>query len=402
VSMGVNPTIFRRREADLLTGQPLRGSETVVDLGTVPVPGLFFPSGAAAAAAVAPVRLVKSAVSGLIQLDGDIIPELYTFYKTGAVTKAHLDFVETLAESLANRFGRESRVLEIGGNAGHLMRALRNRGFRYLHVIDPSAENADTNQWRVTRGLFPAGLAGSGMAFDAIVGQHFLEHSDDPVGVLRAARQMLAPGGEIWVEVPDISESALADGGMWLSVVYALHSSYFGRDTLALAANVAGLAVREIQSVNHYGKSLLAVFEQGEEPNSLLARRDCSEIAVVAAIRRYFEKLKYCGAELPTGALCWGAAERCLTVLGGLMAGGFRPGQIIDSNPNLCGLYPSGMSSPVQSPRSMTGPFESVVMLSPLNAREIIASNGRLFSSGTKVYVPSVHEPLGKQQRLEM
>jgi hypothetical protein len=89
------------RDVDLLTGESLSDAETIVDFGMLQVPGLFFPNAELASAAFSRVRLVKSVFSGLIQLDRNIDPKLYTYYQSGAVTPAHLSFVETLAESLS-------------------------------------------------------------------------------------------------------------------------------------------------------------------------------------------------------------------------------------------------------------------------------------------------------------
>lgn len=368
----INATTFQR-DFDLITRESLEGAEVIADLGVVPIPGLFFRTPEHAAGAVSHVRLVRGIKSGLIQLDRDINPALYSNYRCGAVTQAHLEFVESLAADFEHRYARNARILEIGGGNGHLLRALQRRGFRNLHLIDPSPDSDNAVEYETTIGLFPDALPKSALPFDVIVGQHFLEHSSDPVAVLRAAAAMLAPGGEVWIEVPDIAASALEDDGVWLSIVYALHSSYFDRSTLSLAAMQAGLTVRCMKSVDHYGKSLLAVFGvRGEstKPEDVFLSR--SQV-VANAIRAYFAKLRQFGETVPSETQCWGAAERCITVLGGIMASGFTPNTMIDSNPGLHGLYVSGVATPISSPTDLEGPLSHVLILSPVNAKNIRA-----------------------------
>ena len=380
------------RDVDLITGHSLSDSIPIVDLagGGVPIPGLFFSSADAAAAAVSRVRLVKSLSSGLIQLDRDINPALYTHYKSGAATAAHFRFLDSIAEIFLQRYSPAARILEIGGNAGHFMRALHRRGFRNLYVVDPSLENQENDDFTVIRGLFPEAVTDKMPSFDVVVGQHVLEHSSDPVSILRAARNVVAPDGDVWIEVPDIEESAHADGGNWLSIVYALHSAYFDSDTLKLACAYAGLEVETIRCVNHYGKSLLAICRPSITAAIPPHTIDVSDTSVVEAIQKYFCKLSQLGERVPAGTVCWGAAERCIAVLGGCMNGGFKPGGVIDSNADLHGLYVSGMSTPVMSPAAISGPLPAVLILSPQNAAAIAAAQSQLFSESTKIYVPTL------------
>ena len=381
----------RIRSWDLITGLPLAGAEEIVDLGVLPVPGLFFPSAALAAGAMSSVRLVRARTSGLLQLDRDLNAALYRYYKSGRVNPAHLDHVERTADELARTYPTSARILEIGGGAGHLIRALYKRGFRQLHVIDPSGENQVGQEFQSIQGHFPGELGSGDLRFDVIIGQHFLEHSAEPVAVLRAAAQLLTPGGQVWIEVPDIDASATTEQGEWLSIIYALHSAYFDRTTLAYAAACAGLDLVQCRTVDHYGKSLVANFARrpaGESAVSPAAVRPEGAAAVQAAIRAYFRHLAEFGHSLPPGILCWGAAERCLTVLGGCMAGGFKPGPICDSNPDLRGLYLSGMEQPVLGIKDLPGKIDAVLILSPRNATAIVRANRALFSSEAQVYVP--------------
>lgn len=334
----------KRRDFCLITGQSLAGAEVIVDQGSLPIPGLFMPSPESAAGVSSRVRLVRAPGSGLLQLDHDLNPDLYFYYKSGRVDSSHIKHIESTADAIALRYSTCARILEIGGGAGHLMKALARRGFTNLHVVDPSAENEEGQGYQAIRGIFPEALVDCKIQFDLIIGQHFLEHSAVPVAVLQAAAGLMTKSGEVWIEVPDIERSALADHGESLSIIYALHSGYYDATTLGIIGTEAGLNLLRIYPVDHYGKSLVAVFGRSG-PSIATTGQDHPQISaasqqVTAAIRGYFHQLADFGQALPPGLLCWGAAERCITVLGACMAGGFRPGAICDSNPDLRGLFP--------------------------------------------------------------
>jgi hypothetical protein len=376
------------RFADRITGLPLREGTEIVDLGVLPIPGLFFPTPDLATRAKSHVRVVRAHTSGLIQLDRDIRPELYAYYKSGRINDAHLAHIEKTADELYLKHGNNASVLEIGGGAGYLMRALVHRGFQNLFVIDPSGENKEGQGYQVIQGLFPADLEKIDLKFQVIIGQHFLEHSADPIAVLEAARDLLDVNGEIWIEVPDIESSAKSEDGEWLSAIYALHSTYFSRETLEIAGLYAGLRLVRSAQVDHYGKSITGVFTKSPHRCTSIVQPPDAKAGELDEIRNYFHNLGNFGRCLPAGLMCWGAAERCLTVLGACMAGGFQPGRIIDSNPDLQGLYLSGMKEPILAPHEIPNKISAILILSIRNAHAIIQSNASRFDPHADIYIP--------------
>jgi len=84
-----------------------------------------------------------------------------------------------------------------------------------------------------------------------------------------------------------------------------------------------------------------------------------------------------------------GGAERCLTILGGLMAGGFKPGLLIDSNPDLQGRYAATMKQPVLHPEQCNSAIDEVLILSVQYAQEIVAANRNIFSPDSLVHIPT-------------
>ncbi|WP_437882687.1 class I SAM-dependent methyltransferase [Pseudomonas sp. LRF_L74] len=75
-------------------------------------------------------------------------------------------------------------------------------------------------------------------SLDALVAFHVLEHVVDPLGTLDLAARALRPGGQLWIEVPDLL-------GDWQTrlFVHPAHLSYFCMDSLRSLAIAAGFDV---------------------------------------------------------------------------------------------------------------------------------------------------------------
>lgn len=86
---------------------------------------------------------------------------------------------------------------------------------------------------------------------DAVVAFHVLEHLPDPRGALQTLARVLAPGGQAWIEVPDVM-------GGWRSrnYVHPAHLSYFSAPLLQRLALAAGLEV--VYCAGYPGGGLLA------------------------------------------------------------------------------------------------------------------------------------------------
>ena len=81
--------------------------------------------------------------------------------------------------------------------------------------------------------------------FDAVTFNTVLEHVEDPVAMLGAARPLLAPGGFVYIEVPD-AEAASAHGKE-REEFFIEHHHVFSAASLALTAARAGFAVLDLE-----------------------------------------------------------------------------------------------------------------------------------------------------------
>lgn len=129
------------------------------------------------------------------------------------------------------------KVLDVGCGTGATLKSFSERGgwrlygqemdTKNLHFLSPLAgfEALYTDT--------PASLPGQ---FDLITMVHALEHFPEPAQTLRDLRSKIAPGGRIFVEVPNAEANTF-------DYVIADHMLHFTRETLSIVATRAGFAI---------------------------------------------------------------------------------------------------------------------------------------------------------------
>ena len=147
------------------------------------------------------------------------------------------------------------RLLDVGCGAGFFLRVAGKLG-ALGEGVEPSvygAERARQSGLKVFRGTLEEYAArGHTGSFDVITANHVIEHVPRPVETLSIMKKLLAPGGYIWIAVPNaaclISRKLR---GYWHSADLPYHLMQFSPSSIAAAGELAGLKVRhqETESV---------------------------------------------------------------------------------------------------------------------------------------------------------
>lgn len=139
------------------------------------------------------------------------------------------------------------RLLDVGCGAGRFIRIASKLGAA-VQGVEPSeyaARVAQEQGLNVFCGTIEQFAAQTDAKFDVITSNHVVEHVPDPIATLTAMKSLLAPGGVIWISVPNAAYPiARALNGRWHSTDLPYHLMQFTPDSIAIAGKNAGLKVR--------------------------------------------------------------------------------------------------------------------------------------------------------------
>ncbi|MDR2366483.1 MAG: class I SAM-dependent methyltransferase [Zoogloeaceae bacterium] len=157
--------------------------------------------------------------------------------------------LEQSVDWLAPRIGaKNARIIDIGCVQGGLLMALARRGFSSLSGIDPSPRCVDL--------LRAAGFSGHQGSFghipaecgkyDFIIASHVLEHVVDVREAFSALRQLLAPGGKIYIKTPDAGRYYNRKGTLPFQEINQEHINHFDLFHLDMLCAAHGLHVTDV------------------------------------------------------------------------------------------------------------------------------------------------------------
>ena len=209
------------------------------------------------------VDLDRCGRCGLIFLGRVDVGGTESKYASGEYADSHLDYFDedaSFAHIARKRVGwltdraEPGRLLELGPGRGHFLAAANDAGFEVIGVeASPSlARRIEVDfDVPVEQGfLEEVELPRDG--FDFICMFHVFEHIEDPPGLLRRIHELLAPGGLVAIEVPNIgSAMAARRGDTWGAVqLVDLHISHFTPETLSPLVAAAGFDVVDVDTIS--------------------------------------------------------------------------------------------------------------------------------------------------------
>jgi 2-polyprenyl-3-methyl-5-hydroxy-6-metoxy-1,4-benzoquinol methylase len=167
--------------------------------------------------------------------------------------------------SFVLRSGSERLLLDVGCNEGRNLGFYRAGGFAAegIETNPVAAATARRLGHTVHIGTL-SDLERSSQRYDVVVLSNVLEHVVDPLAMLTSARNILKPGGEVWVSCPNADSTARrVFGRYWINWHPPFHITHLTAATLATLLHSAGFEVTE----NHTISPALWIAQ------SLLARR---------------------------------------------------------------------------------------------------------------------------------
>lgn len=152
-----------------------------------------------------------------------------------------------LARIEAHRPGRGA-LLDLGCWVGFLLAEARVRGWRATG-LEPSAFASAYARDVLGLDVITGELLTTPLparSFDVVTMGDVVEHLPEPRAALERVRELLVPGGLLWLALPDAGSTvARAMGRRWWSVL-PTHVQYFTRRSVAALLNASGFQVLEI------------------------------------------------------------------------------------------------------------------------------------------------------------
>jgi len=153
-------------------------------------------------------------------------------------------------ERIEAHVAQPGAVLDLGCWVGFLLAEARDRGWRTLGV-EPSEFGSTYARERLGLDVITADATTAALpegTFDAIALGDVIEHLTNPGEALERIRTLLAPGGVVWLAIPDAgSRLARLMGKRWWSVI-PTHVQYFTRGSITTLLCRHGFAVLELST----------------------------------------------------------------------------------------------------------------------------------------------------------
>lgn len=267
-------------------------------------------------------------------------------------------------ESFAARFKPGIRVLDIASNDGTLLDVFKARGCEVVGVepceslsdaCDARGHKTIPSYWNARAMRIATTLYGK---FDVITAFNVLAHVQDPLTFLVLAKEVLAPGGTIWVQT---SQANMVIDGTF-DAIYHEHVSYFTPRSILALAQRAGLCPITYEEPSIHGGSMLVgltadvMLDAKFNKSPLYEEKTYEKFA--KQIQQTISAVKQFGS--PGELIGYGAAAKGMTFLN---ATGLKLDRIVDDNPLKHGLLTPGGDIPIGPVENLPRGDGSIVVL---------------------------------------
>jgi SAM-dependent methyltransferase len=278
---------------------------------------------------------------------------------------------------------RASRVLELGCATGGFLAMLRGRGYVSVVGVDPSPACAAAARALHDVDVRPVPVSAfAGERFDVAVLLSVLEHVRDLHPLLEDVSAALAPGGSVYVQVPDVVRFADHDGAPFQQFSTE-HINYFSRASLGRLMAAAGFVEEDWEEdVCEEAPGISTPLGEGLYRRAEGGGAAARDVAARAALGAYVDRSRaeerrleaVLGGIATRGepVIAWGAGTLAQHLLARGALAGVNVAAFVDANPHLQGRTLAG--APIVAPSALRGRTEPILVLSRNHQDDIVAA----------------------------
>lgn len=389
---------------------------TFVDLGTSPLCQRHVtPEEFDRAESFYPLHVYVCDKCWLVQLPEYVAPDQifddqYAYFSS--YVGALLENARTYADKMVERFGlnASSRVVEVASNDGYLLQYFVKKGIPVLG-IEPTANTAAEG---VKKGV-PSiqKFFGKKTAQEVVLshgppnlllGNNVLAHVPDINDFVGGLKTLLAPGGVITMEFPQLLHLIEQN---YFDTIYHEHFSYLSFTTVETIFGKHGLTLFDVDEVPVHGGSIRIYAKHRDDPSKLIESRvkAMSDREAQAGHTQldyylgYGEKVKATKRKLVSFLIdaknqgktiaAYGAPGKSTTLLNYCGIGTDFIDYTVDRSPHKQGNFMPGTRIPIRHPDEIARTKPDYLMILPWNLREeIMTQMSHVREWGCKFVVP--------------
>lgn len=163
---------------------------------------------------------------------GEVPDDQYNAYHRDSVYVSAKDQFKNIFSKrveIISKFKNGGKALEIGSSTGLFLSLLQEKGWEVLGIepSSPAVKIARQREIPILNTTFEqANLVRN--SFDVVIFNHVLEHMEDPVAIIRKAKNLLRKKGIIFIDVPNFASlSARLGGAGWQYILPKEHRWHF-------------------------------------------------------------------------------------------------------------------------------------------------------------------------------